>query len=537
MEKKTDSPVFCNEEDGHINWIRLYADCAEVDSPRDERTKSMVAFRSGDSVGFEITLFNGGVIADCADIAKVDFEILDIGQMGSPLPRHAKLNAKKVVESSSINKELVEGDLTSGECHFKIVLSSSETSIGSGHRYLRVCAYNSKGDRTTFASGWILIQELFDCDLADTPEASISKAEELESQIAIQQANIDALGEKIDGISEDLSTSKGEIESRLSELEERSGDIDALESRVDSISGEFSSANASINVMLSEIQEQKADKGSTISEYGITDVYTKAQTDALFAQLSGEFSSSQVSKANTGMLYFTSSSYGTNGTFSAGEVFSVAYRTDFQFAGGSAPENQYRPWSVGNPASSNISVIALGDDRLRVSYNGGGFCSYLGTNIRAVIKTINDIVVIVTNPTGGNMNTSLYVNGVQIPQASYSAKPSLEMTGYRVNAYNYAASLIDTTMKDFAVFNFDMSAADAPYSVADYSAGKPVPPSALAQTAVLLENYTFTVGSTQYIPDVSGNNHDITVASAGTVAGTFDKAIAKLASLITSTNA
>ena len=92
-------------------------------------------------------------------------------------------------------------------------------------------------------------------------------------------------------------------------------------------------------------------------------------------------------------------------------------------------------------------------------------------------------------------------------------------------------------MKDFAIFNFDMSAAGAPYSVADYSAGKPVPPSALSQTAVLLENYTFTVGSTQYIPDVSGNNHDITVASAGAVAGTFDKAIAKLASLITSTNA
>ena len=154
-----------------------------------------------------------------------------------------------------------------------------------------------------------------------------------------------------------------------------------------------------------------------------------------------------------------------------------------------------------------------------------------------MIKPINDIVVIITNPTGGNMNTSLYVNGVQIPQASYSAKPSLEMTGYRLNAMNYASSTIDTTMKDFAIFNFDMSAEGAPYSMADYSAGKPVPPSALAQTAVLLENYTFTVGSTQYIPDVSGNNHDATITGTGTVAGTFDKAIAKLASLITSTNA
>ena len=240
---------------------------------------------------------------------------------------------------------------------------------------------------------------------------------------------------------------------------------------------------------------------------------------------------------SSGMLYFTGSSYGTNGTFSAGEVFTVAYRTDFQFAVGSATTNQYRPWSVGNPAANNVSVMALGDDRLRISYNGGGFCAYMGSAIRPVIKPINDIVIIVTNPAGGNINTSLYVNGVQIPQASYTAQPSLEMTGYRVNARNYAASLIDTTMKDFAIFNFDMSAEDAPYSVADYSAGKPVPPSALAQTAVLLENYTFTVGSTQYIPDVSGNNNDATITGSGTVAGTFDKAIAKLASLITSTNA
>ena len=419
------------------------------------------------------------------------------------------------------------------------------------------------------------------------------------------------------------------------------------------------------------------------------------------------------------MLYFTggSNKYGTNSTFSAGEVFSIAYRTDFQFDYDSASSGQYRPWSVGNPASNNISITALGDDRLRVLYNGGGFCSYRGSAIRPVIKPINDIVIIVSNPTGGNMNTSLYVNGVQIPQASYTAHPSLEMTGYRVNAMNYSSSTIDTTMKDFAIFNFDMSAADAPYSIADYSAGKPVPPSLKRNGGIFssdpnmgastsggwainasggssimtrgawrcfsavyycynrtgdlpagveyaidlstkvssagtgdaflcnigqgsfgkfnnsnfkgrvsflyrknnsdtsassalsvqiarlviasvsgadvsdsdwhffseeidmtltdiasggflavssyaasgtftdypwsiadlnlesytqevgLENYTFTVGSTQYIPDASGNNHDITTSSAGIVAGTFDASIAKLASLIASSNA
>lgn len=465
-----------------------------------------------------------------------------------------------------------------------------------------------------------------------------------------------------------------------------------------------------------------------ISAASASNSATSAQQSANAAQIAAEqaqqisdpnniIGSLQVSKADTGILYFASSSYGTNSTFSAGEVFSVAYRTDFQFASDSAASNQYNAWSVGNPTNNNIGIQGMGDDSLRITYNGKWFCSYLGSNIRSAIKPINDIVLIVTNPTGGNINTSLYVNGVQIPQASYSAKPSLEITGYRVNALNSAPSTIDTTMKDFAIFNFDMSAAGAPYSVADYSAGKPVPPSlkrnggifssdpnmgastsggwaintpggssivtkgawrcfravyycynrtgdlpagveyaidlstkvssaatgdaflcnigqgnfarfngsrfkgrvsfwyrknntdtsassrlsvqiarliiayvsgadvsdsdwhffseeidiTLTNIAtggflgissyatsgtftdypwsiadfkleaytqeVCLENYTFTVGSTQYIPDVSGNNYDITVASAGTVAGNFDTAIAKLASLITSTNA
>ena len=71
---------------------------------------------------------------------------------------------------------------------------------------------------------------------------------------------------------------------------------------------------------------------------------------------------------------------------------------------------------------------------------------------------------------------------------------------------------------------------DYPWSIADFKLES-------YTQEVGLENYTFTVGSTQYIPDVSGNNHDITMSSTGAVAGTFDASIAKLASLIASSNA
>ena len=318
----------------------------------------------------------------------------------------------------------------------------------------------------------------------------------------------------------------------------------------DAQSAETSATQASSSASAASASESAASNSATqaaTSAANASNSATSAQQSANAAQIAAEHAQQisdpnniigalQISKANTGMLYFTGRPYGTNSTFSAGEVFSVAYRTDFQFARGSATKNQYKPWTIGSN-TAYIAPGALSDDRLRIAYNGSGFYSFKGSDIRAAVQDINSIVAIVNNPTGGNITITLYVNGVQIPQASYTARAAQTFTGYRINTQGATPSLIDTTIKDFAVFNFDMSAGGAPYSVADYSAGKPVPPSALAQTAVLLENYTFTVGSTQYIPDVSGNNNDATIAGTGTVAGTFDKAIAKLASLITSTNA
>ena len=320
--------------------------------------------------------------------------------------------------------------------------------------------------------------------------------------------------------------------------------LDALsQAQAAATSAQQSATSASGDAQSAETSATQASSSATAASNSATAAQQSANAAQIAAEQAQQISdpnniigSLQVSKANTGMLYFTGRPYGTNNLMSVGELFSVAYRTDFQFASGSATTNQYKPWTIGSN-TAYIAPIALSDDLLRISYNGSGFYSFKGANIRAAVQDINSIVAIVNNPTGGNITITLYVNGVQIPQNSHTARVAQTFTGYRINTQGGTPSLIDTTIKDFAVFNFDMSAADAPYSVADYSAGKPVPPSALAQTAVLLENYTFTVGSTQYIPDVSGNNHDITVASAGTVAGTFDTTIAKLASLIRSTNA
>ena len=105
-------------------------------------------------------------------------------------------------------------------------------------------------------------------------------------------------------------------------------------------------------------------------------------------------------------------------------------------------------------------------------------------------------------------------------------------------------------MSRIAVFNFDMSAEGAPYTVSDYVSGKLVPPAlydpTAAQRALLaLEDYSISVGATRYVPDVSGNAYDATVVESGgsgdtawtgTVKGSRDAAVKRLCDLINANN-
>lgn len=90
------------------------------------------------------------------------------------------------------------------------------------------------------------------------------------------------------------------------------------------------------------------------------------------------------------------------------------------------------------------------------------------------------------------------------------------------------------------ISNYDMSASDAPYSVADYAAGKLPPPSVCNTSAekralLALDDYSIEVGSTKYIPDVSGGANDFTVT--GDFKGDKDISIKRLAALISQSNA
>ena len=82
----------------------------------------------------------------------------------------------------------------------------------------------------------------------------------------------------------------------------------------------------------------------------------------------------------------------------------------------------------------------------------------------------------------------------------------------------------------FAVFNFDMSASDAPYTPGDYASGKKIPLALCSSTAekrCILASADYAIArnsTTRLVKDISGNGNDLTVC--GDVVGDKDAAVA-----------
>ena len=301
-----------------INVVRLFSDLSVFDSPKDSRTGTTVAFRSGDCVCFELVLLNYGDIADCGNMESVSFDILDIGEVETPLPRAPKILVQKTV--SDINKNLTQEQIEGGACHCRIVLTSADTTMKEGQKYLKITARDSDGDRTTFASGWINVEPVWDSDIDTSTSEGATVVEQLRELIGKNAASISALQEGVAENASDISDINSTIagyenllptyESRIVAVENKSGknstDIAGLKTRATTNESAVSALKTTVAGHTSSISElddrvdcnladigalylrvenaenSKADWGTTLAGYHISDAYTKTQTDALF---------------------------------------------------------------------------------------------------------------------------------------------------------------------------------------------------------------------------------------------------------------
>ena len=101
---------------------------------------------------------------------------------------------------------------------------------------------------------------------------------------------------------------------------------------------------------------------------------------------------------------------------------------------------------------------------------------------------------------------------------------------HRTDSTNFSYGHFEGKASRFAVFNFDMSAADAPYTPSDYYNGKAIPLSLQSSTAekrciLAAADYAIARNSTtKLVKDTTGNGNDLTVC--GDVVGDKDAAVA-----------
>lgn len=290
-----------------------------------------------------------------------------------------------------------------------------------------------------------------------------------------------------------------------------------------------------IDTLEAEI-DTKATKATTLNGYGITDAYTKTQVDAkvdakqdktdntlttidktivgaineVNSALAGntdELGLTQILKQNGGQLYLNGGYATTNckPTFGAAQSLLFTYEV-------SEAELDASPWSIiGNAhiwsGQKGIGFAKNTSNNIQCGFNWGGT-----TETREILTATTAqfadgkphawALVCGKNATNGFLK--LYRDGVLI-----GSKTSLALFNDFIpdNGFYFGKAQTsgeqDSSAKGrlsrVAFFNFDVSASDASYSLADYQAGKSIPPSFnLTTPQVLLDLKESTVANVQW---------------------------------------
>lgn len=255
------------------------------------------------------------------------------------------------------------------------------------------------------------------------------------------------------------------------------------------------------------------------------------------------------SKLSAGTLYFNSGKLSGSNFAVPTFPFSICATVRID-AWKSASENQQTIFQCGDYGSTTDPWVSLAfsdsttSAKLRLIMllviNGASKttevnCSLDLSTFLGKMHTIIGIYRAVTNEA---LNWDIYIDGVkQNITSSLKNVVVSSLSGTRnwaVNTTNYnfssqPAPANPMMLRNLYIFNFDISAEGSPYSIADYEAGRLIPPALKpSQVSLALENYTIARNATTtLVKDASGNSNDATVkvSSGGYVAGDNDQSI------------
>ena len=292
-----------------------------------------------------------------------------------------------------------------------------------------------------------------------------------------------------------------------------------------------------------------SDLPSAASARANLNVYSKSETDGIVSGFNDIAANLEKTASKVGRFY-------VNGGLAQRRINqfnTVPFSLCFSYAKQSVWQNGDMP--IG---SSNMSPGA-GQSGVTMFIAGGLVNFYFEVRTKSDLQTGSKLAISYSKfPTDGKLHTiqfvvpsvdvaswKAFVDGVDIAPESDRISGAFDGTfdlsmPLSFGGIGILGNPLEIEFARIFISNYDMSASDAPYSVADYAAGKLPPPSICDTSAekralLALDDYCIEVGSTKYIPDVSGGANDFTVT--GDFKGDKDISIKRLAALVAQSNA
>lgn len=416
--------------------ILVRADALNPDFPKDAQTLREISLKPHDDVEIAVALMRGENPVDSSQIARIRIEIFDIGARNAPEPREATL----LFEKSSTDIRAVS---QSCDNNATFALTADENAFSAGAKWLRICAFSPAGKRTTFAQGWINVENSYDTAIPApvVPVGEKALTESTASDIFLKKTgNLVELADK-------------------EQARENLGVMSAAE----------------VNSAIATVAAQKADVSHTHAQYALQT--SLSETDSGLSDL-------RRAKQNCGQLYLNGGYGFTNckPTFGAAQSLLFTYEV-------SETELDTSPWSIiGNlriwDNKKGIGLAKNSSKTLQCGFNWGGTTetrAFLTATTAQFADGKPHAWALICGKTETNGFFKLYRDGVLI-----DSKMSLALFDDFIpdNGFYFGkgqtSGAQDSSAKGrlsrVAFFNFDVSASDALYSLADYQSGKSIPP-------------------------------------------------------------
>ena len=473
--------------------ILVRADALNPDFPKDAQTLREISLKPHDDVEIAVALMRGENPVDSSQIARIRIEIFDIGARNAPEPREATL----LFEKSSTDIRAVS---QSCDNNATFALTADENAFSAGAKWLRICAFSPAGKRTTFAQGWINVENSYDTAIPApvVPVGEKALTESTASDIFLKKTG------------------------NLSELADKAQARENL--------GVMSAAE--VNSAIATVAAQKADASHTHAQYALQT--SLSETDSGLSDL-------RRAKQNCGQLYLNGGYGFTNckPTFGAAQSLLFTYEV-------SETELDSAAWCIiGNlhiwSSQKGFGFAKNTSNKIQCGFNWSGNTTgraFIEANTTAFADGKPHAWALICGKDDTSGFFKLYCDGVLI-----GSKTSLALFNDFIPTYGFyfgksqVSGAQDSSAKGrlsrVAFFNFDVSAPDALYSLADYQTGKSIPPTLnlMAQDVLTLKESdvpvltqsTYNLGDLAlsavwedgYLTWKAGNTATITAEQAG----------------------